>query len=134
MQNEWASFDVLASARAFVAREARRRAEREARRLTALQAASRAVKAVLANYPAVRRAYLFGSVIRPGAFRRDSDVDIAIEGGSAADYFAIWRRLEEAMPDWVVDVCALQSDPWLTERVRRQGSLVYEREIGHAEG
>jgi predicted nucleotidyltransferase len=134
MQNEQASFDVAASARAFVARQARQRSQREARRLAAWQAARQALAAVLPDYPAVRRAYLFGSVTRPGAFRADSDVDIAIEGSSAADYFAIWRRLEEAMPDWLVDVRELLSDTWLAQRIYRQGYLVYERETGHAQG
>ena len=131
--NDQAPFDIAASARAFSARQARLRAEREARRQVAWQAACQAVATLLPEYPSVRRAYLFGSVTRSGAFRADSDIDIALEGSSPADHFAIWRRLEETLPDWTLDVREVSVDTWLAERVRLEGHLIYDRAIGHTQ-
>ncbi|HEY71679.1 MAG TPA: nucleotidyltransferase domain-containing protein [Thermoflexia bacterium] len=39
------------------------------------------------SYPSLRRVYLFGSVIRPGAFLPSSDIDVAVEGLDAEAYF-----------------------------------------------
>jgi predicted nucleotidyltransferase len=72
---------------------------RERQRQQALQAVRDKAPAILAAYPSVRRAYLFGSVTRPGAFRPTSDIDIALEGTTAAEYFAVWRDLERARLD-----------------------------------
>jgi predicted nucleotidyltransferase len=75
-------------------REARRRAEAEARRA----AAERAIQAVTPRYPGIRRVYLFGSVLRPGAFRPDSDIDVGVEGDDGHGLFDFWRELEAAAP------------------------------------
>jgi predicted nucleotidyltransferase len=93
--------DVRAARAYLEAREQQQLHEREARRERAAQAARAAVRAVMPYFPSVAKAYLFGSVTRPGAMRRDSDIDIAIEGHlTAEEYFALWRDLERAMPGW----------------------------------
>ncbi len=120
------SVDIAACRESFAAREERKLVEREKRRQVALEAAISALNAVLPRYGKVRRAYLFGSAIRPGAFRHDSDVDIAVEGIEAADYFALWRDLEEAMPDWPVDLRDLVSGTHFARRVQMEGRLIYE--------
>lgn len=55
-----------------------RREEREMRRRQALLAIQEKAPAILAAYSSVRRAYLFGSVVHPGAFHLTSDIDIAV--------------------------------------------------------
>ena len=102
--------------------------ERAARREQAVQAARAAMRAVMPHFPSVAKAYLFGSVTRPGAMRRDSDIDIAIEGHlTAEEYFALWRDLERAMPGWLIDVVELDQDLLFAGRVRESGELIYER-------
>ncbi len=125
--------DIAACRESFAAREERKLAEREKRRQAALEAAVSALNAVLPRSGKVRRAYLFGSVVRPGAFRPDSDVDIAVEGIEAADYFALWRDLEEAMPDWPVDLRDIIPGTHFAERVQMEGHLIYESKDSGAE-
>jgi predicted nucleotidyltransferase len=126
--------DIAACRASFAAREENRLAEREKRREAALEAAVKALHAILPHYGKVRRAYLFGSVVRPGAFRPDSDVDIAVEGIEAADYFALWRDLERAMPDWQVDLRDLVPGTHFARRVQMEGRLIYESKDSGAEG
>jgi predicted nucleotidyltransferase len=126
--------DIAACRASFAAREENKLAEREKRRQAALEAAVNALNAILPHYGEVRRAYLFGSVVRSGAFRPDSDVDVAVEGIEAADYFALWRDLENAMLDWSVDLRDFVPNTNLAERVQRSGRLVYEYDEASAEG
>jgi len=120
--------NIAACRESLLARERKARAEREARRLTALKAARQAVLECVPGYPSVRRAYLFGSVVRPGAFRRDSDVDVAVEGIGVAEYFALWRDLERAASDWTIDLRDVTRTSLFAERVRATGLLIYERD------
>jgi len=113
--------------RAFQQRTQRALKEREDHRRKALLAVRDQAPAVLAAYPSVRRVYLFGSVTRPGAFDTASDIDIAVEGTTAADYFAVWRDLERALPNWTVDVREIDAPSPFADRVRETGVLIYER-------
>jgi predicted nucleotidyltransferase len=115
------------AARAFLQERQRQHdQQRETRRLAAVQSAHAAARSVLPAFPQVRRAFLFGSAVRPGAMRRDSDIDIAIEGRlSPEDYLALWKALERAIPGWVVEVIELEQDVRFAERVRQTGELIY---------
>ncbi len=117
--------DIEAARRSFRRREQKRRQEREAIRQKALQAAQAVVPAIVARYPAVRAAYLFGSILRPGAFGPRSDIDVAIEGGTAEDYFALWHALEEALPDQFIDLRDLPPDTFFSQRVYETGKKIY---------
>ena len=120
--------DVSACRAALQARQARQYAEREKRRQAARDSVRAAAASVFPRYPAVRRAYLFGSAVRPGALRMTSDVDIAIEGVLDAEtYFAVWRALEMAAEEWNIEVIELGTDLRFASRVREQGELIYER-------
>lgn len=119
--------NIAACRESLLARERKARAEREARRLAALEAARQAVLDCVPGYPSVRRAYLFGSVVRPGAFRQDSDVDIAVEGIGVAEYFSLWRDLEHVTPNWVIDLRDITRSSPFADHVRARGLLIYER-------
>lgn len=110
---------------AFQARWQNKFEQREAGRKKALQAIHAIVPTIVAKYPAITTAYIFGSVLRPGAFRADSDIDIAIEGGSAEDYFALWHELEDALPDWFIDLRDLPPDTHFSQRVLKTGEKIY---------
>jgi predicted nucleotidyltransferase len=114
--------------------EARRFAEREARREQALRDVSAAVQQVAPRFPAVRRVYLFGSVTRPGAMDAVSDVDVAADDRlSAEDYFAFWKALEQSAPAWPIDFVDLGDDAQFAALVREWGILVYEHADAAAE-
>jgi len=119
------TIDIQAARKAFQSRRQRELEQREAARKNALRAVRAAAPAIAAKFPAVTAAYLFGSIVRPGAFRPDSDIDIAIEGGSAEDYFTLWRELEEALPNWFIDLRDLPPNNRFTERVRNTGEKIY---------
>ncbi len=119
------SIDIQAARQALEARFQKDFKKREAAREKALQAARAVAPGIIAKYPAIGAAYLFGSILRPGAFGSDSDIDIAIEGGSAKDYFDLWHDLEKALPNWFIDLRDLPPDTYFTRRVYRTGEKIY---------
>ena len=84
----------------------RRRRDREAL-LLAVQA--QALRLLDESWVGLDEATLFGSVVRPGRFHADSDVDVAIPDLEPRAYFALMGYLEEGLEreiDLVVlDVC-----------------------------
>lgn len=100
---------------------ARMTAERAARRETArLEALGRLREALASLLPAGSEVWIFGSVVRPGRFREDSDLDVAIEslppGLSEA-----WLQYQLALrTDRGVDVLNLH-ETGLRERIQREG-------------
>jgi predicted nucleotidyltransferase len=131
---EEVTFDVAASQARLRSRQERQFRVREERRLAALKALRSAVHSVLPRFPGVRRVYLFGSVLRPGALRSTSDVDVAIEGGlGAEEYFALWRELEQAAPGWLIDLVDLGRDVHFADLVRERGELIYGHPDSDAE-
>jgi len=126
--------DIAACREAFLARQQKAWAGRESRRLTALKAVRQAVMECVPSYPSVQRAYLFGSVVRQGAFRVDSDVDVAVEGIGVAEYFDLWRDLEQAAPEWMIDLRDITRPSLFAERVRATGLLIYERNNAGTQG
>jgi len=120
------AFDVAACRAHLRDRHARAYQVRERRRRAAIAALRCAVRVVLPRFAGVQRAYLFGSVLHPGGWRATSDVDIAIEGKlDAREYLALWRELERAAPDWLIDLVELGQDLRFAERVRERGELIY---------
>jgi predicted nucleotidyltransferase len=131
---EEVAFDIAASRARLRSRQERQFRAREERRLAALKALRSAAHSVLPRFPGVRCVYLFGSVLRPGALRSTSDVDVAIEGGlDAEEYFALWRELERAAPGWLIDLVDLDQDLHFADIVRERGELIYGRPDSDAE-
>lgn len=121
------SIDIAAARRNLQMRTERERAKREARRAAAERAVTEAVRRAVVGFPTVTHVFLFGSVTRENAFRADSDVDVAIEGLGVADYFPIWKAIEDAAPDWAIDVRDITQPSLFADRVRAIGKLIYER-------
>lgn len=100
---------------------ARMTAERTGRREAArLEARERLQEALALLLPPGSEVWVFGSVLRPGRFREDSDLDIAIEslppGMSEA-----WLQYQLALrTDRAVDVLNLH-ETGLRARIRREG-------------
>ncbi len=111
----------------FRARQQQQYAERETAREVALRAARERIPPLLVRWPSIQRAYLFGSVLRPGAFHQRSDIDIAIEGVPGACYFEVWHVLEAALPEWFIDLRDMEAAPLLADLIQQTGELLYER-------
>ena len=73
---------------------ARRRQEREAERL-ALQA--RALELLEEAPVDLAEAILFGSLVKPGRFRENSDIDVAVPHLEPRDFFELMGYLEEGL-------------------------------------
>jgi predicted nucleotidyltransferase len=122
------TFDLAACRAQLRARQEREHQAREQRRQAAREALCNAARSVLPRFPNVQRAFLFGSVLRPGGLRSTSDVDVAIEGKlEAQEYFALWRELERAAPGWLIDLLELDRDLRFAAQVRERGELIYGR-------
>jgi hypothetical protein len=89
------SFDVLSSREYHAQREREHREQREAHRLAVLAAVRDAVGRLAPAFPAIRAAYLFGSVVQPGRFSSRSDVAVDCDDIEVETPF--WRALEEAL-------------------------------------
>jgi predicted nucleotidyltransferase len=110
-------------------RDAARRAEREALRERQLTAAREAIRTIAPRHPAIRAVYLFGSVLRPGWFTDDSDLDVAIEVDDLDSEGPFARALEAELGRFV-DLRPLAGA--VREAVRTEGERVYERDASHS--
>ena len=120
----WDSATIAAAREYHRKRDAKQRAEREAYRLEWLDKARAAVRQCAPNFPALQRAYLFGSIMQAGRFRPNSDIDVAVECPDLQQESDFWRAMEHAMQR---DVDVRPYVEPITDAVRWYGELVYER-------
>lgn len=133
--NEPTTWDIAICRANLQARWQREDQAREQRRLAAIAAVRVATDSILPRFPQVKRVYLFGSVLRTGALRATSDIDIAVEGNlSAEDYFALWRELEHRVTHWPIELVELDRDVRFAASVRERGMVIYERTDSDIEG
>jgi len=116
--------DISKCANYLKEKEKRRLWEREKVRRKAMAKLS-LLSEILSNFPEVKKAYIFGSIIKEGKFREDSDIDIALEGKVREDYFLIWSELEEELNEGV-DLRILNSGV-TSQIIKKEGKLIYER-------
>jgi len=70
----------------------------------------------------VRRMVLFGSLADDVWFRTDSDVDLAVEGLSAEDYWDAWRLVEDVIRERPVDLIEIErAEVALRQVIERYG-------------
>jgi predicted nucleotidyltransferase len=106
------------------------RQERESLRLEVLERARDAVRRSASLFPAIQTVYLFGSLLQPGQFRPDSDVDVAIDCDDVEVETPFWRMLEDALER---DVDLRPRIGAVAHAVEQGGELCYEREIPERE-
>lgn len=118
---------ALRSYREYHARRDRElREEREALRLEVLERAREAIRRAAPLFPAIRAVYLFGSLLQPGRFLPDSDVDVAVDCDDIEVETPFWRKLEEALER---DVDLRPRIGAVARAVEQGGELCYEREV-----
>jgi predicted nucleotidyltransferase len=69
----------------------------------------REVAAALRTRFGARRVVLFGSLAHAAWFARDSDIDMAVEGVAAGQYWEAWRVADGIIPDRPVDLVELET-------------------------
>jgi len=106
-------------------RDEKRYREREVLRLKRLTDAREAILRLAPHLLAIEAVYLFGSIMKPGRYRLQSDIDVAIVCEDIATEFRFWRELEQAL-EWNVDVRPYE--PPLVQEISDYGEQVYERE------
>jgi predicted nucleotidyltransferase len=116
--------DIEAARAYYHQREAQKRVQRESERQRWLQNVRQVVVHLAGRYPEVQRVYVFGSLLQPGRFQRDSDIDIAVVCESLERESAFWRALERTL-ERDVDMRPLTGA--VAEAVAQTGELIYER-------
>jgi predicted nucleotidyltransferase len=107
-------------------RERARWEEREVTRRDAGERARAAIRETAPRFPAIRAVYLFGSILQPGRFLPDSDVDVAVDCDELAVETPFWRALEEILRR---NVDLRPRVGAVAEAVESYGELCYAREI-----
>ena len=117
-QEEWKQFTGSRSRRR--SRSALTETERSERERLLRRVRDAAV--VLKTHFDIRRVVLFGSLAHEAWFESDSDVDLAVEGLDARDYWRAWRRIEEMIADRPVDLIEIEAtDGALARAIQRDG-------------
>lgn len=105
-------------------RKAQRHAQRERERLAWLARAQEAILRLAPCHPGVQEVYLFGSLLQPGRFRPDSDIDVAVICESLEAESAFWRALEHELQR---DVDVRPATGAVAEAIASGGMRVYGR-------
>lgn len=89
--------------------------------------AGRIINMIIERFQPVR-IYQWGSVLNPEKFNRMSDIDIAVEGVTAAeDIFALWGEAEK-LTRFSLDIVQLEKiEPEFAALIKEKGTLVYEQ-------
>lgn len=119
----------LAAARKRLRDRAEARADRDADvQALAIRDAAAIVSMIKDKFRPLR-IYQWGSVIREGAFREYSDIDIAVEGVTDAGRFFALLGEAQAMTMFSLDIVQMEKIAReYADDIRRHGRLVYERE------
>ncbi len=107
-------------------REQARRKEREDLRGEVLEQSRSAIRRLAPQFPAIRAVYLFGSVLAPGRFLPDSDVDVALDSDDLEVETPFWRGLEDALQR---NVDLRPREGIVARTVEDSGERCYEREV-----
>lgn len=86
---------------------------------------------VLARYPQVERAVLYGSRAK-GTYRNGSDIDLTLSGEPGLTLevlYKIMHELDELLLPYTIDLSLFKdiSDPEVVEHIRRVGIIFYEK-------
>jgi predicted nucleotidyltransferase len=89
------------------------------------------VKRLLANYPSIRSAVLYGSRAK-GSYKNGSDIDITLHTDDTfthADLLRLMGDFDDSDLPYMVDVSDYRSlrNENLKEHIRRVGKVLYER-------
>ena len=89
------------------------------------------IGAVLAHYPPVEKAVLYGSRAK-GNYKNGSDIDLTLCGGADLTLNVLYRisdELDDLLLPYTIDLSILSqiNDPDVIEHIRRVGMTFYEK-------
>ena len=95
------------------------------------EASIQKICAVLARYPQVEQAILYGSRAK-GNYKNGSDIDLTLRGGSGLTLHVLYRimnELDDLLLPYTIDLSILADigDPDLIEHIQRVGITFYEK-------
>ena len=100
----------------------KQRAEQELRRKQVFASTIEILEELGPKY-GFSKGYIFGSVVKEGKFRRESDVDIAIFNLSNHHFFRLMAEVSGRL-ERDVDLYQIETmDEWLRKKIERQGVL-----------
>lgn len=88
-------------------------------------------KIVASRFVEIERIIVFGS-FTDGSFKICSDLDLYIEGLSAANYFAVKRHIEELL-DIDIDLYNDGDNKEFIQKIKSRGVVFYERKASHSD-
>ncbi len=97
--------------------------------------AARKICRVLARYPEVAQAILYGSRAK-GNYRHGSDIDLTLRGGAALTQGVLYKIIQEIddldLP-YTIDLSIFADihDPAVIEHIQRVGVVFYEKAPAH---
>ena len=107
-------------------RERKLREERESLRLRVLEQTRTAIRRIAPDFPAIHAVYLFGSILAPGRFHPESDVDLAVDCEDPEAEAPFARALEEGLER---DVDLRPRKGAVARAVETSGERCYERQV-----
>ncbi len=95
------------------------------------------ITAVLAQYPQVERATLYGSRAK-GNYKSGSDIDLTLHGGADLTLNVVYRildNLDDLLLPYTIDLSVFHdiADPHVIDHIQRIGILFYEKDTAVAE-
>lgn len=89
---------------------------------------------VLARYPQVQKAILYGSRAK-GNYKEGSDIDLVLVGGEDLDERVLARidmEIDDLLLPYMIDLSILShiTDPDVLDHIRRVGVVFYSRDEG----
>ena len=118
----------LQKARQRLVDQARRDAYRDDRLQQTAQADAKAIMDMIVRDFSPRRIYQWGSLVRPGAFKSYSDIDIAVEGVIDPERFFALLGQAQALTRFPLDIVQIDKiAPEYADDIRKNGRLAYER-------
>ncbi len=106
-------------------RRAREQANEDRQRAAAALDEARRAARILADRYDVNRVILFGSLAWPRPFRRESDIDLAVEGLAPEHFFRADAELAREIP-FPIDLKLLSDcPPALLDRIEREGRVLH---------
>ena len=107
-------------------RDQSRREALEQERLKKQRQVTAAIRHLAPKFTALRAVYLFGSLVRPGNYKRGSDIDVAVMCDDVAEESRFWRALETEL-ECDVDLRTYRGA--VAWAVDTYGACVYERKV-----